>query len=131
MSVEVRWHKENLALYVSFSGDITLQDLIDSGTMSMALIGEDNPLPVHQIVDVTTLKSFPTQLGGFGDVASSMSRTHKQSWFVVVGANRMINFVGTVVTQMAHVNCKMVKTLAEAEEFVDHLSNITRFAEVS
>jgi hypothetical protein len=125
MAMEVRWHKENQVIYMALWGDITVDEIKESGVIIMDMVGADNPLPVHEIIDVSGMQSFPTQINRWTEVASSMSQTNKQSWFVVVGANRMVNFVGAVVSQLAGVNCKMVSSLAEAEEFVDHLLLLT------
>ena len=120
MPVQISWHEEGVVLKIHYSGNISLEDIKQGSLQSRQYI-EGIPTMVYTIVDVTDLKGFPKQITQFGDIIQDIKNSPMQGFMVIVGAKGIARFLGSAVSQMMGVGFRMVDTVAEAENVIQHI----------
>lgn len=132
MPVEVRWYVQNHVLLARYYGNVTPDDIVNQYTVGFEMCESVDTVLVHLIADISEVQSFPKTVmdykGRFGEKAKNAG------WVILVGENRMIRFLSTVVTNLMKLRFSYVNTLGEALEFIsarDPFLNLEEFLDMT
>lgn len=116
MPVTIDWYIENHILLTTYAGDVTIEDIKQQYEEGIALSESvDTPL-VHLIVELNDLTSFPKRIADYKSVAGEKARN--SGWVVLVGDNKMIRFIASIVSQFMKTRYTYVSTREEALSYI-------------
>lgn len=115
MPVTVSWLVPRRIVYEQFTGDVTVQDLRHNSELVAPMMAEGIPL-VHTIIDVSAITSHP----GINEIrnSTSMDIYDNEGWRILVGANAIAKFVGSIILQLMKRRFRAFDTLEEALQFL-------------
>jgi hypothetical protein len=121
MPFETHWHIEKRVIGSRFYDNVTESELTAHGIGVEQLILTEGIQPLFMIVDTRDIVQYPTHLK---DVLSAMNnsptnRTHLSYTFVITDS-KLVNFIGTIASNVFKTPLRACKTLEEAESFVAH-----------
>ena len=116
MPVEIKWYIPEHVLYARYSGEVSIDDIRRQYEEGIDLCHSVETSLVHMIVEFDNVTSFPKSLsdykGAFGEKARNAG------WVIVVGDNRMIRFLSTVVSNLMKLRFTYVNSSDEAIEYL-------------
>lgn len=122
MAVEFSWLIPNRVILQRFYGDVTLEDIRESDRVLPAFVAEGIPL-VHTLTDVRDITSHPNLKEIHG--TASMATYEGEGWRVLVGAQGIARFIGSVLFQLMGQRYRMFDTMEEGLQFIiDHDDSI-------
>jgi hypothetical protein len=116
MPVEVSWLVPQRIVYERFTGEVTVQDIRQNSELVAPLMAEGIPL-IHTIIDVSDITAHP----GINDIrnSTSMEIYEGEGWRILVGANAVARFVGSIILQIMQRRFRAFSTMDEALQFLD------------
>ena len=118
MPVETRWYVPNRVVLARFYGDVVLEDYHSSRSGINGLI-EIGDAPVHTIVSVTDVNSYPKDLNAVRQILAGGHHPNV-GWIVVITDNKVLRFFASVITQyfVANARLHMVTNFADAAAYI-------------
>ncbi|MAS32439.1 MAG: hypothetical protein CL610_00445 [Anaerolineaceae bacterium] len=115
MPVELSWLIPERVLHERFYGDVTIEDIQELASTLPPFMEEGVPL-IHTIIDATNVTSHPS----IKDIHehSSLRTYPNEGWRVMVGANAVARFIGSIILQVMGQRYRMYDTLDEALHFI-------------
>jgi hypothetical protein len=116
MPFSIQWGIEKRIIHKRYYGDVTLEEFQQAiqETRDYALQG--TPL-IHTIDDMSAVTSFPIQLGTLIKTVGSVDNTIF-GYTVIVGNDKLMNFLANIVTQKMQARYRPVSTYEEAQSFL-------------
>jgi len=121
MSIETSWLVENEVMVVKMSGTLTLDDM-RKGTVTSLDALEHATSKVHQIIDLSEVKSLPNNIAEFGKLAQPANEHPMMGWVIVHGIqNKLIKFIATMTGHVSKTKLKVVDSRQEAIDVLKRL----------
>lgn len=116
MPFEVNWEIERRVIWVSGFGNFDMDDAraINAGIINYLDAGT---APVHVLVDLSKVEQVPHDFIQLKNNQSYMEHP-KTGWLIMFGADRMLTFLATLVTQMMRSKIRFLRTEEEARAFL-------------
>jgi hypothetical protein len=116
MPYEIRWYEDKRIIFEQLYGDLDMSAVIEAANATEQHIKQGNA-PVHLVIDVSGMKSFPTNMTKINSVSGYL-KDPNLGWVVLVGGNPLTNFVTQVVSQVVRFRVGQRPTLEQAIEFL-------------
>lgn len=113
MSYKIYWLVENCVLHICYSDNIEDQDLPEINERLKEYLNKGES-PVHVISDLSELKRLQPSLKTSQQLLPIL-RDKRWGWIIIVGANPMVQFFSTFVTQFFQKKMYTFKTVDEAK----------------
>lgn len=118
MAYQVSWLVEKQVVLAKLYGEITIPSVVD---MDVELLdhmrsGQEGRL-IHLIFDVTGVDKFPVNIAQLNQVANSRHEPN-MGWLMVINDNRMIKFIGNMITQLTQTRFRNFESVEMAIEFL-------------
>jgi hypothetical protein len=126
MPFEINWYQDQRIIHLRFYGDITIEDVGESTRAVNTFVQSGVPL-VHNIEDMTDVTKFPNNIVKISQQITPIDNT-LMGWTIIVGANQIVTFIASTVSQLAQARFRAVKTFDEAAAFLKGV-DITAFSE--
>jgi hypothetical protein len=98
MPFEIKWQIENRVIFERVSGDIDF-DATASAANQVSRLLDAGTAPVHLVIEMSELKSFPTNVSKIHTVTQFM-RSPALGWVVVIGSGQLATFFINVIRQI-------------------------------
>jgi len=98
MPFEIGWSIENRVIYERVYGDLDFESTVAVAEQGSRLLGE-GVTPVHMVIEMTDLKSFPTNVSKIHTVTQFM-RSPSLGWVVIIGSGSLATFFINVIRQI-------------------------------
>ena len=116
MSVKISWYVENRVILADVKGVID-ENGMNSFNTDICNHLDNGQAPIHLVVDTTDIQQFPTNLNTLRK--SQAYLTHPNiGWIIVINTNPMLNFLVHVLTSVAKVKTRTVKTFSASEQLL-------------
>lgn len=113
MAFQVSWFLDRRIIALQLSGAFTNEE-ISPAEQTIEEHVQAGIAPVHMLVDISTLEQFPTSLNQLRK-STPYLRHPNFGWLIVIGSNHaLVGFLVSTLTQLAHVNLRMVSDWNEA-----------------
>lgn len=114
-TIHYSWLAPSRIGQVTFSGNVSVEEVTEAHQQIVGQFLNPGTKPVHLIMDVEQIGTFPTNVVKMHQV-NSMVLTHPSfGWLFVVGSkNIMQRFLVSSVSQIFHVRVKMMPTVEES-----------------
>jgi hypothetical protein len=112
MAYQLSWYRDRRILLGTFSGDLTPDDLLAVNDIGTDMIQQGDP-PVHDIIDALALEKVPLDL----KLLKKSLRLFQEpnlGWVIVIAKNPLFGFFGSILSQAAGKNVRVVSTWDEA-----------------
>ena len=116
MSYNISWCEDKRVFCVRLTGELTDEDWAKVVVIDTRHL-EEGIAPVHIIIDVSELDSFPTNVRQTASYASHL-RDPRLGWAVVVGGNPLLDFVASLLSQITGFKLTKSGTPEAALEFL-------------
>lgn len=120
MSYEVKWHTENSIVLVRLWGDLDIREFPEFDQLIVQHIEESQRPLVHIWVDLKEVTQFPASVREVHKALTHLSH-ERVGWSVVITHNRIIRFVGYMITQIAKARFRAFSTDEEAMAFLQQM----------
>jgi hypothetical protein len=98
MPFEIGWCVENRVIYERVSGDVDFEATASAANHVSTLLNA-GIAPVHLVIEMSELKSFPTNVSKIHTVTQFM-RSPALGWVVVIGSSSLATFFINVIRQI-------------------------------
>ena len=112
MAYQLSWYRDKKILLGTFNGVLAPNDLVDVNNIGTDMIRQGTP-PVHDIVDALALDKVPFDLKLLNK-SMQLFKEPNLGWVVVIAKNPMFGFFGSILSQAAGKNVRVVSTWDEA-----------------
>jgi hypothetical protein len=112
MAYQLSWYRDNKILLGTFNGVLTPDDLLDVNTIGTDMLRQGNP-PVHDIIDALALEKVPFDLKLLKK-SMQLFKEPNLGWVIVIAQNPLFAFFGSILSQAAGKNVRVVATWDEA-----------------
>ena len=119
MAVNISWYVENRVILAHVEGVVDDEGMHAFNTTIGDFL-ENGQAPIHLIVDTTEIKQFPTNLRTLRKSQAYLTHSN-MGWIIVINTNPMLNFLVHVLTSVAHVKERTVKTFDEGKHILASL----------
>lgn len=117
MSYEVKWQMDDAVILVKLAGDMDIQDFPKFDRLILKHLDESQRPLVHLWVDLKDVTQFPANVLQVNKALTH--KTHKRlGWTLLITDNRVIRFVGYMITQIAKARFRAFTTEEEARSFL-------------
>lgn len=117
MAHEIKWHTEDSIILVQLEGDLEISEFSSFDRQIVAHIDKSSRPLVHVWVNLLGVTKFPNSV-----MQVQQSLTHlkhpKVGWSILITENRMIRFVGYMITQITKARFRAFVNPTEALEFL-------------
>jgi len=116
MPHQISWVQDNRIILLRLTGSLDLE----SGTKASEATNDyinQGISPVHLVVDMSELKSFPTNITKVNQMNQYL-KNPARGWVVVIGGSALSNFVVNVISQVIKFPVTQRPTLNDALEFL-------------
>ena len=122
MPQQTSWIIENHLVQMKYTGDISVEDLVEGSTQLKAnLESSDAPL-VHVLVDVLEMTSFPKRVQEITPIVREAMSHPRYGWLVLVGfKNPFVSSLAFLVSQIFRSRYRAFKTYDEAMHFLEQV----------
>ncbi len=117
MPYEIKWYQEKRVIYDRLYGDHDFQSAVEGSDAASDLLSQGET-PVHMIVDMRELKTFPTNMTKVHSMTAFM-KSPALGWVVVVGGTSLTSFLVNVMSQIVKFRVANRHTVEEAIEFLN------------
>jgi hypothetical protein len=122
MAYDMYWHIEKRVIASRFHGDVVETEISDHGLEVEGRIKE-GVQPMYLIVDARDIAKYPTNLKDLLEAMSkSPTNSNNLAHTFVITNSKLVNFIGTVVSNFFKTPIRACKTPEEAEVFIAHHS---------
>lgn len=119
MPIEITWLVEGRVLYDRITGSPALDEFRAGGRRLAELMLRDDELLVHILLDISAMKRMPTQIGGMSEASRPFMVHPNAGWIIAFGSSdRMVNLIGTIVSQIFRSRFRFFRSLEEALRFL-------------
>jgi hypothetical protein len=119
------WYVHNRVIYTQFSGEVTEEELIDSGSAFDMFIQSDT-VPLIHVIDLRGVTRFPINFNKMAQNMSIMTGNEKVACTVCLSNSSLMNFFTLIATKVSRVPMKTFKTFEEVDAFLAH--NVSELA---
>jgi hypothetical protein len=112
MAYQLTWYRDKRILLGTFSGGLTVNDLAEVNTIGTDMIRQGDP-PVHDIIDALALDKVPLDLKLLKK-SMQLFQEPNLGWVIVIAKNPLFGFFGSILSQAAGKNVRVVSTWDEA-----------------
>jgi hypothetical protein len=112
MPYELQWYRESRILLGTFRGHIEPSDLVEINDAAADMIRRGMP-PVHDIIDALALEKVPFDLKLLNK-SMQWFKEPNLGWVIVIAKNPLFGFFGSILSQAAGKNVRVVSTWDEA-----------------
>jgi hypothetical protein len=113
---EIGWHQADRIVHLRFYGDVTIDEIRDSSLSVKTHVEQGKPL-VHTISDLSDVQHFPRNLLQISKATTKLDNS-VLGWTIVIGANPILAFIVTTISQLAGARLRMLPTMEEALTFL-------------
>lgn len=116
MPVNVQWLLEKRVIHAQYSGDVSPEDVRYQYDTGIAMCNESDAALVHMIADVNDVTSYPMN---FKELKGSFDKKAENAgWVVLVGENKFLRFISSVVGNVMNLRFAYVNTWDEALHYL-------------
>lgn len=116
MPVELSWLLPDHILLAKYSGNVSPEDIHSQYETGLQMSEAHPEHLVHLIVEIAEVKSFPSQLkaykGSYGE------KSKNAGWVIIIGKNRLMHFISSVIGQLMHLSFAYMTTREEALQYI-------------
>ena len=123
MAYETKWLLPGRVIYMANRGAITVEELQDESLRLIELLEEGEGPLVHLLTDVTELGEFPISVGVLNRASIDALRHPKMGWLLVITDNRMLKYLGSMVTGLSGVRYRAFTSVDEALAFLNEVDS--------
>ena len=123
MPYETTWLLQGRIIRTDFFGEMTEETVQEATCLLVELLDEGNGPLVHVITDTSRIGHFPIKVGLASRASAEGMHHPKLGWMVFITDNRMIKYLASVVTGIAHVRFRAFGTLEEGLAFLNHVDS--------
>jgi hypothetical protein len=116
MPHQVSWAQEKRIILVNLIGSLDLEAGFQASNETNDFINQGTA-PVHLIVDMSELKSFPTNITKVNQMNQYL-KNPARGWVVVIGGNTLSNFLVNVLSQVVKFPVTQRPALNDALDFL-------------
>jgi hypothetical protein len=116
MPYELSWHQDKRIIYERLHGTFDLEEVMAASQSTEKHLNEGTA-PVHLVVDMSGLKSFPTNITKLNGMISYLKHP-SLGWVIVTGGNTLSSFLVNVLSQVIKFRVAQRPTLELAAEFL-------------
>ena len=127
MPVQINWYIPERILLAQYSGDVSREDILTQYQEGIALCHSVSSPYVHMIVDLNGVSSFPKSISDYKGTFGEKARN--AGWVVLIGDNKIIRLLSSVVTNLMKLNFAYVNSLDEAITFISQRDNSFSYEE--
>jgi hypothetical protein len=127
MPVQINWYIPERVLLATYSGDVSREDILKQYQDGIKLCDSVSSPCVHMIVDLADMTSFPKTISDYKGTFGEKARN--AGWVVLVGDNKIVRLLSSVVTNLMKLNFAYVRTLDEAIQFISQRDNSFSYEE--
>jgi hypothetical protein len=116
MAHRKQWMLENRVAWISYDGDISLEQMQEINAWLDEFLSEGQA-PVHLILDTSKMGSVPNNLTVLRE---SLSALQKSGWglVILIGMNRMVRFFAEVIGHQFGLQLKAADSVEEAKSLI-------------
>lgn len=107
-------------LTVVKSSDLTIQDMCEINQALVDLVRVGEPPLVHAIIDCRGIEKFQMNIPSISRILTFLEEP-RMGWILIVSDDKLINFVASLVTQLAGTRFRNFSSVENAWDF---LSNV-------
>ena len=119
MGYTIEWLVPDRLYVMNIYGDIDLDEYLEGGEKAREFV-TSGVAPVHCILDLRGVKKFPVNMKQLNPGNTVMDEENL-GWIFIMTQNPLINFLGSVISQVTHKHFRTVKTPEEAMTFLRRL----------
>jgi hypothetical protein len=119
MPYEIFWHTDRRIIQERFYGQVTLEEIREITNRYMTLI-VDGVMPVHTLVDVSSVTRYPSNLNNLRELFDP-DNDPGVGWILICGANNpLLRFLSSILTQilLRKLRMRLFYSIQEALEFL-------------
>jgi hypothetical protein len=113
---KLEWLQDKRIIHEILIGQLDLNSSMAAAAETEKMLKE-GIAPVHLIVDVTQMDKGLTNIRSVNSVNDYM-KDPKLGWVVVVGANTVVKFISSIVSQVTRFRLSNANTVADAVAFL-------------
>jgi hypothetical protein len=117
MSYEVKWHTPDAIILVRLWGNLDISEFPKFDRLILEHIEQSDRVLVHIWVDLKAVTEFPVKIWQVQQALTHLNH-ERTGWSVIITDNRIIKFVGSVITQVAKARFRAFGSDAEALQFL-------------
>ncbi len=117
MPVTVSWLVPKQVVFVTFSGQVTLEDVHTQVTLTQTSIAEGEA-PVHFVIDTTRIEKYDLSLPEIR--MAFPGHDERIGWTVVYGPNKITRFFASILMQLMKSKFQFVDSEADALAYLAH-----------
>jgi hypothetical protein len=119
MAHEISWYIPGHVLYLRVSGDLFIEEVqtIDQELIQHLRKKPDDIVLVHLIVDLLGVTKLNVNLSRMSSTLTHL-REPTLGWTLLVNHNILLNFVGTVASQVAKKRLRSFPSLQEVDNYL-------------
>jgi hypothetical protein len=117
MSYEVKWRTEDSIILVRLWGDLSIDEFPEFDRLILQHIDQSQRSLVHVWVNLKEVTKFPANVRQVHKALTHLNH-ERVGWSVIITDNRLIKFVGHMITQLTKNRFRAFTTEAEATEFL-------------
>jgi len=118
MSINISWYMENRILFIKVPQEVSIEEIkyMSSQISDAIQVGE---APIHVIFDASEMQTFPNNVKSLMQAMQIFLKHPKMGWNFAINPNRLILFLGTVVSRALGMNkYRAVASVDEALEIL-------------
>jgi hypothetical protein len=112
MAYSVDWLIKDRLIFVSISGDITLEDVAALNESITALL-DAGQAPIHMLADIKDMGKFPFDLISMQRTSTYLKHP-KLGLVMMYGASRIASSFAQMITQIAGIKLRVVQSYTDA-----------------
>jgi hypothetical protein len=117
MSHEIKWHTKDAVVLARLWGDLDIEDFPEYDRLILEHIEQSDRHFIHIWVDLTEVNEFPARVWDIQKALTHISHP-RTGWTILITNNRIIQFVGLMVTQVAKARFRAFSSSEEAMQFL-------------
>lgn len=120
MPAHISWYQPERIILATFEGDQTIEDITRINNTITEMIRAGKPR-VHMIVDTSEMGNIPLKLSQLAAVNAYLREPNLGAIVTIGMENILIRFLASMVSQIAHIELKTVKSMDEAMDILHRL----------
>lgn len=119
MSYEISWLVEGKVGFGLVEGTLSIEEIAELDTVLVEYVNsvQNSNQLVHFIFDGRRLNKMPTNIAEINQVSKVRSQANL-GWLLIVNENKIIGFIGHLITQLSRTRYRSFVSLEQAIEFL-------------